>query len=216
MELIKSHCDRTACYDHVEYQKEAYKKAYIEMMASCFKSAWRADPSLCESELASMIEFTQMIKGKLTNKAFTHITLSFKKTLRGYPAKIREFNNLILNGIVRKKWILHWAYVWEFVSDDGEYSHPHVHMLLYHPPKGMFEIVREFKRTLDKIQKNDEFITKNAIDVKSKCSLKAAQNAYKYMYKNRVGDMIQRCDLYIDVIYENQGQNFEKIFSDLS
>lgn len=215
MELIKGHRDRTTNYEHAEWQKEAYKKAYIDTMSACFRTAWRANPSLCEPELASMIEFTQSIKDKLVGKAFTHVTMSFKYFLRGSPRKVREFNNLILNKIVTKKWIIHWAYAWEFVKEDGNYGHPHVHMLLYHAPKGMYEIRREFKRTLDKIQKNDEYITAHCIDIKPKCTLNAAKNAYEYLHKSRIGDMIERCELHIDEIYENQNQNFEKIFSSL-
>lgn len=216
MEHIKNLCSTTVLGLHGEFQREAYKKAYIEMYAACLKSAWKADPSLAHDDLRAVIEFTQSIKDKLAKKYISLVTISFRPFLRGFPRLIREFNSLILAKIVTKKWIIHWAYVWEFFSEDGEYSHPHVHMLIYHSPKGAYEISREFKRTLDRLNKNDEFITLNCIDVKRKFTLKSAVNAYQYIQKNRIGDMIERCELLIDEKYENQHRNFEEIFSSLS
>ena len=36
----------------------------------------------------------------------------------------------IMNRIVSKKWMHEWYYVWEFVNEKGEFSHPHVHLLI--------------------------------------------------------------------------------------
>ena len=79
----------------------------------------------------------------------------------------------IMNRIVSKKWMHEWYYVWEFVNEKGEFSHPHVHLLIK-KVKPVSQVIREIAYTAG--------VANNYVDVKEIVT-RDLRNVRKYMQK---------------------------------
>ena len=84
----------------------------------------------------------------------------------------------IMNRIV-SKWMHEWYYVWEFVNEKGEFSHPHVHLLIK-KVKPVSQVIREIAYTAG--------VANNYVDVKEIVT-RDLRNVRKYMQKNRPYDV---------------------------
>lgn len=97
----------------------------------------------------------------------------------------------IMTRIVSKKWMHQWSYVWEFVNEKGEFSHPHVHLLIK-KVKPLSQVVREIAYTAG--------VDNNYVDVKE-IPTRDLHNVRKYMTKNRPYDVEIRAEYLLHNMY---------------
>lgn len=160
-------------------QTEIYKHAYLCL----YRNGYDVPPQMREiTQLAAQVVNDNYI-------SHVHITINF-------PPDFHSFHEM--ERVVKKKWLIEWYYTWEAYNEEGEFSHPHVH-LVCRKTKPKSEIIREIYSTLHEYVRDPV-----NIDVKE---YKRRDYNPSYITKNRYEDLIWRSDNHLENLYAYDGSD---------
>lgn len=153
---------------------EGEYRAQVKFFEQCYLTMYRNGLNMTEEmmDVAHYAKFAES-KNRITHN---HITISF-------PKEFKHFD--IMEKVVKKKWMFEWMYTWEFTDSDGNFSHPHVH-LVCRKTKPKSQIIREIASTTK--------LDANYIDVQE---YKKSEYDPSYIFKNRESDVAIRRQHYL-------------------
>lgn len=170
-------------------------RSQVKMWESEYTKRYREFPEMLSEEFKEFVEENKRLIDD-NKRSFCLITINFEPE--------QEIGERLLNKVEKaldKKWIHDFVMNWEFVNEDGNWSHPHIHIFCTKSGMAKSGIIREFHSTFK------DYIKKECIDVQV-YSKKDKLNGINYVKKNRIDDLWwrEKFDLPSNISKNNKGK----------
>lgn len=167
--------------------KERELKGEIEADVYAFKQLRlkeiRQNPSILGEDYVNRLDKLEAARlGEYKN--YCHIVIGFPDDWS--KDEIMEFHIEKFDKLIEKKWVKEFYANYEFVSEDGTWSHPHLHLFCTRQGKCKSDLIKETYNTVKKYIHGVEAVHVSLVPAKD------FKKQVKYNQKNRLADRWMR------------------------